>query len=273
MTDTPEPTTHNEDSNLSVSSFKAPTFAPHDPALWFTIIELSFKANRITSSLKKMSHALTLLPHDVLTTLSDVVAASMNSDTPYEDLNNAFTTRLQSSLTARLQELLSKEQLGNGKPSDLLRRMKKLVGNTNHIDNKLLTHLFYQRLPPSIQRNMFTVKDKLPLEDLAQLADEYMDTTPTELTVCNISSTTSEMRELKLMMSTLIQQISDLSTLLLSERKRSASSTSPAHRPSRSRPHHSDNSNGQCYYHTKIGSNAHKCQQPCTYTGNGSGSH
>lgn len=110
------------------------------------------------------------------------------SATPYEDLKEAVTTRLQSSLTARLQELLSKEQFENEKPTDLLRRIRKLIGNSQHIHDKLLTHLFYQRLPPSIQRNMFTIKDKLPLEDLARLADEVMDIMPPEPTISNITS-------------------------------------------------------------------------------------
>lgn len=187
----------NGDSNLVVSTFMAPTFKPHDPALWFTIPEISFRASRITSSLKKMSHALILLPHDVLRNISDVIVAASSSETPYEDLKKVVTTRLQSSLTARLQELSSKEQLGTEKLSGLLRRMRKLIGNTSTIDDKLLTHLFYQRLPPTIQRNIFTVKDELPLDDLAQLADEFMDTIPTESpTVCNIRSSSTYISEL-----------------------------------------------------------------------------
>ncbi len=275
-----ETTTHNDDQHQTVSTFKAPTFTPHDPALWFTILEISFRASRITSSLKKMSHALTLLPHDVLSNLSDVVESASNSDTPYEDLKKALTTRLQSSLTARLQELLSTEQLGNEKPTDLLRRMKKLVGNTNHIDVKLLTHLFYQRLPPSIQRNMFTVKEKLPLDDLAQLADEFMDTIPTEPTVNNITSPSNDIQELKNLTTALIHQVSELSVSIANIKKNSARSVSPAHRRSRSRYNHSANSNnhnansnGQCFYHNKFGSEAYNCQKPCTYSGNGSSSH
>lgn len=269
------------DSNLSVSTFKAPTFTPHDPALWFTILEISFRASRITSSLKKMSHALTLLPHDVLSNISDVIAAAANSDTPYEDLKKAVTSRLQSSLTARLQELLSKEQLGNEKPTGLLRRMKKLIGNTNTIDDKLLTHLFYQRLPPTIQRNMFTVKDKLPLDDLAQLADEFMDTIPTESpTVCNITSSSADLNELKSLMSTLIKQIGELSitvndtvkSAVNSAKGNRSRSKTPARYRSRSRSRTSAR-NGLCYYHDRFGSEAFKCQQPCSYQGNESSSH
>lgn len=111
----------NGDSNHSVSTFKAPTFPPHDPALWFTILEISLGTSCIMSSLKKMSHAFALLPHDVLCSVSYVIAAASNSDTPYEDLKKAVITRLRCSLTAHLQELLSKDILGTEKPTGLLR--------------------------------------------------------------------------------------------------------------------------------------------------------
>ncbi|KAK8404665.1 hypothetical protein O3P69_007721 [Scylla paramamosain] len=83
------------------------------------------------------------------------------------------------SVSRRLQELLSKEELGGEKPTDLLRRMKKLLGDKyTSFDKELFLQLFYQRLPPDTQRCLFTVKNKLSVDELATLADEFMATLP-----------------------------------------------------------------------------------------------
>ena len=153
-----EVTSTPEGSTINV--FKAPTFCSQDPSLWFTIIECNFQANRITSSLAKFSHATALLPPDVLSQVSDVIAKAVLSQHPYEDLKSAIISRLESSITTRLQELLSKEELGNERPTGLLRRMKKLLGDKyDQFDKAMFLQLFYQRLPPTIQRNLFTVKN------------------------------------------------------------------------------------------------------------------
>ncbi|KAK8373724.1 hypothetical protein O3P69_007839, partial [Scylla paramamosain] len=82
-------------------------------------------------------------------------------------------------LSRRLQELLSQEELGGEKPTDLLRRMKKLLGDKYpSFDKELFLQLFYQRLPPDTQRCLFTVKNKLSVDELATLADEFMATLP-----------------------------------------------------------------------------------------------
>ena len=148
-----------------------------------TILEVNFKANSISTSLTKFSHACTLLPSDVVSQVPDAIASASSYNTPYEDLKAAVLARLQSSVTARLQELLSKEELGNEKPYDLLCRMKRLLGGKfDSFDTTLFTHLFYQHRLPALQRNLFSVKDKLPLPDLARTTDDYMDSIPTEST-------------------------------------------------------------------------------------------
>ena len=95
--------------STAINVFKAPPFCSQDPSLWFTIIECNFQANRITASLTKFSHATALLPSDVLSQASDVIAKAVLSPTPYEDLKSAIITRLETSITTRFQELLSKE--------------------------------------------------------------------------------------------------------------------------------------------------------------------
>ncbi|XP_076035380.1 uncharacterized protein LOC143021656 [Oratosquilla oratoria] len=140
-----------DDQQHKVSAFCAPPFSNRDPTIWFTILECNFKANRITTRLTKFSHACGLLPPDVLLQVSDTISKAPTSDTPYEDLRQTVLDRLESSEATRLQELLYKEELGNENPSDLLRRMKRLLGDKyTAFDKSIFLHLFYQRLPSTI---------------------------------------------------------------------------------------------------------------------------
>ena len=97
--------------------------------MWFSILECGFKASMITNSLTKFTHAVSLLPPDVLPLVSHTISTASSSDTPYEDLKPTLRYSLQTSMATRLRELLSKEELGDEKPSQLLSRMRQLLGN------------------------------------------------------------------------------------------------------------------------------------------------
>ena len=57
--------------------------------------------------------------------------------------------------------------------------MKKLLGDKyNTFDEDIFKQLYYQRLPTAIQSNLFNVKNKLTIDELAKLADEFMTTIP-----------------------------------------------------------------------------------------------
>lgn len=258
--------TVNPGLSQAAPPLRAPPFTSHDPNLWFIILEVNFRAHSVTDSLIKFGHACTLLPPEVISQVSDAITSASSSAKPYEDLKTAVLARLQSSVTARLQELLSKEELGNEKPSDLLRRMKRLLGDKfNSFDKTLFTHLFYQRLPPALQRNLFSVKDKLPLNDLAQLADDYMDSIPKDSlpSIANVTST-PDTHQLAQLVSQLTLQVNALQARLDSSQRRR--SWSPRHSRSRSRSRdRPTRTPGVCWYHDRFGSEAIKCVQPCTF--------
>ena len=70
-----------------------------------------------------------------------------------QNSKTTIQTRLRSFIELRFKELLSKKELGDEKPTDLLRCMKKLLGDKyNAFDADIFKKLFYQRLPTSIQQ-------------------------------------------------------------------------------------------------------------------------
>ncbi|XP_076047340.1 uncharacterized protein LOC143028866 [Oratosquilla oratoria] len=207
-----------DDQQHEVSVFRAHPFSDRDPTIWFTILECNFKAGHITTSLTKISHACGLLPPDVLLQVWDTISKAPTSDTPYEDLKQAVLDHLESSKATRLKELISKKELGDEKPSDLLRRMKRLLGDKYAaFGRSILLHLFHKRLPPTIKVNLFSAKNKLLLEELATLADDFIASVPVaRLTIAKIAdqSATQELTELvsklTLQVSALQEQVANL---------------------------------------------------------------
>lgn len=248
----------------SIATFRGPPFCPQDPSMWFSLLECNFTAHRITRSLMKFTHATTLIPQDTLSQVSDVIGKAINSPTPYEDLRAAVLSRLQSSITTRLQELLSKEELGNEKPSDLLRRMKKFLGEKfESFDPLMFRHLYYQRLPPSIQQNLFAVKNKLTIEELAELADEFMVSVPMRIAQINNTpnSPPTEIQKLTELITKLTTEVNSIKEQTnYRSRHRSPSFCKRCRSSSRNRKQSS-----YCYYHDRFGEKTRNCTQPCQF--------
>ena len=75
-----------------------------------------------------------------------------------------------------LEQLLSAEALSDRKPTQLLLRMQQLLGDKSPLmDDKLLTQLFIQRLPPSIRVVLANSIDGIKLDALSQLADKMVE--------------------------------------------------------------------------------------------------
>ena len=237
--------------------------------MWFSLLDCGFKASSITNSLTKFTHAVSLLPEDVLPLVAAAISTASSSDTPYEDLKAALLKSLQSSVATRLRELLSKEELGDEKPSQLLSRMKHLLGDKyQSFDPDLFKQLFYQRLPPHIQRSLFSVRDTLSIDAIASLADEFLASLPPVQVsqVTSAPSTNDHLAQLTQLVSQLTTEVSQLKKKLQDRSRFQSSSPHRRQRRSRSR------TPGVCWYHFQFGDKAQKCVAPCTHkTSNSNG--
>ncbi|KAG0412249.1 hypothetical protein HPB47_010609 [Ixodes persulcatus] len=111
---------------------------------------------------------------EVADELEDILAAALTSN-QYDNLKAAILTRKTASERSRLQHLLNMEELGDQRPSQLLRRMRQLLGDaTSDADTSLLREIFLQRLPNNMVVVLAAAED-MPLERLADLADRVAE--------------------------------------------------------------------------------------------------
>lgn len=260
-------------SRLSAVSVKLPPYWPADPALWFAHIESQFATRGIVSQLTKFHHVVSALSPNEAAEVRDIIMTPPTSG-PYDRLKEELVRRTTASEQRRLQQLITSEELGDRKPSQLLRRMQQLLGDrATSLDASIVRELFLQRLPSNV-RMILTSSVDIPLDALAQLADKIMDNMSLPISTPALSAVSNEQSELTKLRADL-EKLTDLVTASLQNPR--SRSPSPARtrnwsqrfrrRRSRSRPSNLDSN--LCWYHDTFGDRARKCTPPCSFAGNG----
>ncbi|XP_041980270.1 uncharacterized protein LOC121733934 [Aricia agestis] len=155
-------------------------------------------------------------------------------------------------------------ELGEQKPSHLLRRMRELA--RDKVNNHTLNILWQNHLPASV-RAVLVVSDTKELNTLASIADKVMETVrPSGSGVDEVTSATSD---------SIIAEIAKLNKrldrLTLSRSRRGfyrgrgrARFRSRSRRRQDSR-HRSPARKDLCFYHAKYQEKAHRCVTPCAW--------
>ncbi|KAH8019026.1 hypothetical protein HPB51_015652 [Rhipicephalus microplus] len=136
------------------------------------------------SAEQRKYHLVSALSPAAAEKASDLLSG-LPSTTLYSTLKTALLERTTAPQRSRIQPLLSAEKLGNRRPSQLLRHMRKLMSdNTTSTDENLLRKLFLQRLPGNLQMVLATAST-LDFNSLASLVDKVLEVaTPS---VCNVT--------------------------------------------------------------------------------------
>ena len=145
------------------------------------------------------------------------------ADSPYDSLRKQL---IKHTTASELQQLFSTEDLGDRKPSQLLRRLQKLMGECASTTDSTL--LFLQRLPGNVRMSSSS------LDDLVYLADKIMNVvtllsppcTPHPITITQCRSRPAMYR---------------------------------GHSPSGA----GESADCTCWYHLQYGTSARRCKPPC----------
>lgn len=240
---------------VTVVGVKLPIFWPADPTLWFIQAESQFNVAKVTSSRTKFDHVVSVLPHDVISEVRDIIVSSSSDNDPYKSLKEAIIQRTASSERDRLQLLMSKEELEHRKPTQMLRRMQQLLGaQFESFDKSLLKELFLQKLPSSVQRVLASMPPATAIDQLAETADRVSDIETASVATVHARTDSDRLSKLEAQVAELLQ--------LMRARK---SPTPHRHgRASSQRPKSPTRSN-MCFFHEKFGTSARKCQKPCSF--------
>lgn len=173
----PAPSDERSTASIHHYAVRLPPFWTHNPVVWFLQVESQFALAGITTQLTQFRHVVSVLPQEVAAQLVDILAAPPATN-PYDALKSAVLERTTASERKRFQELLSAEDLGDRRPTELLRHMNSLLGErAASFDQSLLKQLFLQRLPATAQMILASAST-LQLQQLAELADKIIEVSP-----------------------------------------------------------------------------------------------
>ena len=264
-------------------------FYKEDPALWFLQAEAQLGAKNITSETTKFGLVVSLLPGQVASEVRDLLTTP--GRTPYTDLKEAILYRIGPSVHQNVRALLSQEDLGDRTPSQLLRRMKSLLGGPATSNELcLLRELFLNRLPPNI-RMVLSGSVDIDLDALAERADRMLESAVTlaQPAVNAVHTSANEIKHLTAMVEDLQKQVSHLQMGARQSRSWSSRPPSPRQRGPRSSrqqsprtprqqvaysragtsrggsPRRLDEDEGYCFYHARFGRRAYRCSSPCSF--------
>ena len=281
MIDSPSATTSS--SSPAVSSpcapavhavaLKLPPFWPNDPVVWFAQVEAQFTTRHITSQATQFAYVISSLQPEIAQEVRDLLM-SPPVNAPYDVLKQALIRRTSASEQKRLHQLLISEELGDRKPSQLLRKTRQLLGDRT-LEDGILRQLFLQRLPTNVQLILASTADTVTLDDLSLLADKIVEVavpSPSIAAVTPVSGSptdaTALITELQLQINHLTARVQTLTDQLQWPKQprfrgRSHSRSRP---PSRGTSiSRSPGNQEHCWYHRRFGATARHCTTPCTF--------
>jgi hypothetical protein len=250
----------------AMKSQNYPTFWSQDPEGWFDFIEQIFRIDRVTSQSTMFGHAIRKMPFEACRDLKDIIRNIPQVD-PYNHLRTETIKRLAPNNEQRLRQLLSVEEIGDTTPSNFLRRLRSLAGES--ITDTALRTIWMDRLPSTYPTILSAIPGQT-LDQLGTIADSIHTTVAGQRPV--VSATTAPpdtSAELLSAVRALTARVSALESKLDDRQARpkfrNSRSRTPAKRSFSARPLEKS---GICYYHTKFGSKAERCTDGCKMSEN-----
>ena len=170
---TDRPSSATDSGTRTPTTFKLPIFTPEEPELWLLQVECAFDVSGVVSDELRFKLVVANLPPTIAATVKDVIRTSKS----FQTLSKALQDRLAQSRAERIKSLLSQQQLGDQKPSALLRSMRSELAATGDapLETELFSTLFLQRLPQSVRAALALLPADSPLDKLADAADRYLE--------------------------------------------------------------------------------------------------
>ncbi|GFQ66487.1 peptidase A2 domain-containing protein [Trichonephila clavata] len=245
-----------------VTAVKIPPYNFSDPQLWFSTCERTFAlgvSKAITDTGTKFNYIVSNLPPEAAAILRDLIIIPDETD-PYGAIKVQLIQRTSESSQQEIRKLLTGEELGDRKPSELLRTLNRRASSHN-VPKELMLELFLLQLPTSVQTILASITP-ITVEKAAEVADRILEvSTPNVSLSTNAIASSSENRILQ-EIERLNRRVDDLTMRQRTpERRNNSSSRNPSQNRSFSRSRESR----FCWYLRKFQERAKRCNSPCSY--------
>ncbi|CAN8022129.1 unnamed protein product, partial [Ixodes persulcatus] len=278
-------------ATVGAYAVRLPPFWAHHPEVWFLQVEGSFQLANITSEEVRFSHAQASLPCEVALEVYDILARPPATN-PYDSLKTAILELTMLSERKRLQQLVSAEELGDRRPSQLLRQLQALLGDrAATFDSHAVLERAVLAATSTVSAKILAAASDLSLPALALHADQIMEVASQHPSTSTVSSdqrpepatpatraplATAVIRDKIAALRKNVPHLQELviSTLRLSRScspRRSSQSRSSRRRSFSPRANHKPRHNQQrqeqlhCWYHQRFGAAAERCTTPCSW--------
>jgi hypothetical protein len=243
---------------------RLPPLWPDRPALSFAQAEAQFEIAGITRQRSKINHVVSQLHQQHADV--EYITTGPPEEVAYNHLKEEVR-RLSTSREQRVRQLLSHEEMGDRKPSEFLRHMKRLP-------NDFLRTICDSRLPPHMEA-ILAAQTEGSLDPASHLTDRICEVTPHPTTVAtcevaplpataNISPfTPDDVSRLLDRMAQLTRQVTALHKSHAREHTRPSSRSSDRRR--NTTPQNSPSRQAMCWCHRCFGDNARKCNPRCSH--------
>lgn len=239
-------------AQITVTS-KICSFWQDTPRLWFAQFE-AVVANQKLSDESKFHLALTKLSKENVEQAGDIILNPPDAK-KYDALKIRLLAVYEESDLRRVQKLLKEQDLGEQKPSQLLRKMQTLA--RQDFPKETIQMLWMSHLPTSV-RTALTVTEITDLQKLAAMADKLIETTRlAEVSEIASSSRQSDEPDVQDQIAKLTRRFEQLEK----ERPKGSNRSSLQGRDNAGRR----NPDWQCFYHYRYKDKATKCIHPCAY--------
>lgn len=230
---------------------KPPTFFKDEPDLYFLQMEAQFRNAGITRDQTKFDHVIAQFDPKYLQTVSDIVRNPPETD-KYSALKNRLIKEFTDSDQRKLRRLIKEVELGDDKPSQLLKKMKDLAGGS--ISDDAIKSLWIERLPEGV-RAVVSIADGDSTQ-WAKQADKMMEMTKFS-SVAAVSGTLND---------TIEELRKEIASLKMESRGRPSEQSKSNENNKRNRSK-SAKKLPFCKFHFRYGALARKCVEPCEFNG------
>lgn len=143
----------NDATSVPSERFELPQFIKQNVRLWFTQIEQKLTVHRIATEKAKFANVTSSLPPEIAAQVSDLLF-NLPATNSYTILKARIIQEYEDSATLKTNKLLEECELGDQKPTALLRKMKQLADS--RVNDEFLLNLFLQRLPENVRMVLTT---------------------------------------------------------------------------------------------------------------------